>query len=137
MVIKQQLEDSEEERVMISNSDNIKFTSGNNTNEVFNELFESLRSKYQGNLEILMKGSHFIFDSVQLMYAKFHKVNFKHGSSYICSPNLIKNIKASINTKIKMINFQYAATVTLNCKEIKSNPEMFQILNRSEINIIG
>ena len=35
MVIKQQLEDTEEERAMHSNSDTIKFTSGNNTNEVF------------------------------------------------------------------------------------------------------
>ena len=26
-----------------------------------------------------MKGSDFTFDSVQLMYYKCHKVNFKHG----------------------------------------------------------
>ena len=36
-----------------------------------------------------------------------------------------------------MMNFQYAATVALNCKEIKCNPERFQILKRSQINIIG
>ena len=29
-----------------------------------------------------MRGSDFIFDSVQLMYYKRHKVYFKHGGSY-------------------------------------------------------
>ena len=29
---------------------------------------ESLRSRYQRHLETLMRGSNFIFDSVQLMY---------------------------------------------------------------------
>ena len=38
--------DTEEERVMHSNSDNLKFTSYNDTNEVVNRLLESLCSKY-------------------------------------------------------------------------------------------
>ena len=57
--------DTEEQRVMNLNSDNISFTSYNDANEVVNE---SLRSKYQDNLETSMKGSDFIFDSVQLIY---------------------------------------------------------------------
>ena len=48
--------------------DNIKFASGNDANEVVNELFESLLSRYQDNLETLLRASDFIFDSVQLMY---------------------------------------------------------------------
>ena len=43
--------DNEEERVMYSTSDNIKFTSGNDVNEVVNELFKSLLLRYQNNLE--------------------------------------------------------------------------------------
>ena len=43
--------DGQEERVMYSRSDNIKFTSYNDANEVVDELFDSLLSKYQGNLE--------------------------------------------------------------------------------------
>ena len=39
--------DTEEERVMHLNSDNIEFTSYNDANEVVNELSKSLRSKYQ------------------------------------------------------------------------------------------
>ena len=47
---------------------NRKFTSYNDANEVFDELYEYLRSRYQGNLETSMVGSDFIFDSVQLIY---------------------------------------------------------------------
>ena len=95
---------AEEERVMHSTSDNIKFTSYNDANEVVNELFESLRSRYQGNLETSMRGSDFIFHSVQLMYHKCHKVNFRRGGSYIHSPDWIKKKKAIINPKKQMIN---------------------------------
>ena len=58
---------------MHSSSNNIKFTSYNDANEVVDELFESLRSRYQENLETLMRGSDFIFDSVQLMFTNFIK----------------------------------------------------------------
>ena len=74
---------AKEERVMHSRSDNIKCTSYNDANEVFDELFESLHSRYQGNLETSLKGSGFIVDSVQLMYCKYHKVNFKYGGSWL------------------------------------------------------
>ena len=59
--------DAEEEHVMHSRSDNIKFTSYSDANEVVYELFESLHSRYKGNLETSMSGSNFIFDSVQLL----------------------------------------------------------------------
>ena len=44
-----------------------------------------------------MKGTDFIFDSVQLMYYKCHRVNFIHGGSYIDSPDWIK--KEKVNNK--------------------------------------
>ena len=53
---------------MHSKSNNTKFTSYNDANEVVDELFESLRSRYQGNLKNSKEGREFIFDSVQLMY---------------------------------------------------------------------
>ena len=59
--------DVKEERVMHSNIYNIKFTYYNDASEAVNELFESLRSKYQDNLETSIKGSDFVFDSAQLM----------------------------------------------------------------------
>ena len=79
--------DTEKERVMHLNSDNIKFTSYSEVNEVVNEIFRSLRSKYQESLETSMKESDYVFDLVQLMYYKCHKVNFKCGGSYLDSPS--------------------------------------------------
>ena len=67
----------------------------NDTNEVADELYESLRSRYQGNLETSMRGSDFVFDSVQRMYCKCHKVNFRHGVSYIGSSDWMKKKKAT------------------------------------------
>ena len=58
---------------MHSRSNNIKRPSYNDPNEVVDELFGSLRSRYQGNLETSMRGSDFIFDLIQLMYYKCHK----------------------------------------------------------------
>ena len=65
--------DTEEERVMYSMSYNIKFTSYSDVNEVVNELFESILSKYQNNLEKSIRGTDFIFDLVKLMHDKCHK----------------------------------------------------------------
>ena len=110
---------SEEKRVMYSMSNSINFTSYKDTKEIVNEFFESLLSRYQDNLKVF-RGSDFIFDSVQVLYYKCHKVNFKRGGSYIDSPDWIKNIKATINPKHEDDKyFQYAATVALNYEEIK------------------
>ena len=71
-----------------------------------------------------MRGSNFIFDSVQLMYYKCHKVKFKRGGLYIDSPDCIKKKKTIINQKNEDDKcLQYAATVALNYKEIESHPE--------------
>ena len=52
---------------MHSNSGNINFKPYSDATDVIDELFESLHSKYQVNLETLMRGSEIIFASVQLM----------------------------------------------------------------------
>ena len=44
----------------------------NERDEVVEELFQSLKNRYQNNLEP-MKGSEFVFDYVQLLYYKCHK----------------------------------------------------------------
>ena len=99
--------DSEEERIMHSKSNNIKFASFNDANEVVDKLFESLCS-----LETTMRASGFIFDSLQLIYCKCHEVNFRRNGSYIDSPDWIK--KKNVTTNPKNTDdkcFQYAATV--------------------------
>ena len=46
-----------------------------------------------------MRGSDFIFESVQLLYYKCLEKNFKRGGSHIDSPDCIKKKKATINPK--------------------------------------
>ena len=79
--------DVDEDRVMYSKSDNIEFMLYDNANEFVNELFESLLSRYQIGLETSMRGSDFLFDSVQLLYYKCNKIKFKRGGLYIDSPD--------------------------------------------------
>ena len=40
-------------------------------------IFDSLCPRYQGNLKASMRGSDFVFDSVQLMYYKRDKVKIQ------------------------------------------------------------
>ena len=64
--------------------------------EVIKKLFYSLKNRYKKNLES-MKGSEFVFDYVQLLYYKCHKINPNYGGSYIDSSDWIKNKKTTIN----------------------------------------
>ena len=91
--------DADEEHVMHSNSSNIKFTPFSDTNDVIDLLFKSLYLLYEENLKTSMKGSDFIFDPVQLLYYKCHKVIFNRGGLYIDFPDWIKEEKATINPK--------------------------------------
>ena len=104
--------------------DNIKFTSYSKVNDVIEKLFKLLRSKYKDGLETSTKGSDFIFDSVQLVYYMYHKVNFKCAGSYIDSPYWIKKKKNKNKSKNKDDKcFQFAAAVALNFEEIESHSE--------------
>ena len=79
---------------MYSRSNNVRFTSYNDANEVVDELFDSLCSKYEGTLETSMRESDFFY-SVQMMYYKCHKVNFRLGGSYNDSPDWIEKNKST------------------------------------------
>ena len=87
--------------------------------QVIKELFDSLKNRYQNNLESI-KGSEFVFDYVQLLCYKCY-LNPNRGGSYIDSPDWIKNKNATKNSIIKKDNkcFQYPVTVVLNPEKIK------------------
>ena len=109
---------------MHAKSDTTKFMSLDNVNDVVDELFKTPLSRYQNNFETSMRRSNFIFDPVQLLYYKRHKVNFRRGGSYVDSPDQVKKKKATINPKNKDDKcFQYVVTVALNYGEIESHPE--------------
>ena len=67
--------DSHEIRTMHANSNNIEIIMGNETYEVIKELFEYLLQKYQEGLEEKMRGSKFVFDSIDLLHYNLHKIS--------------------------------------------------------------
>ena len=81
---------------MHSRSINIELMINGKEDEVIEELFQYL-SRYQVGFETSLKGSDFIFDYVNLLQYKCHRINFKCDRSYIDSPDWIKNKKATIN----------------------------------------
>ena len=71
-----------------------------------------------------MKGSEFVFDSVDLLHYKCHKISLNHSGSYKDSPEWLKNKKAAIIQKNNDNKcFQYALTVALNHKNIAKDPQ--------------
>ena len=97
---------------MHTKSRNVEIMMGNETDEIIEGLEESMR------------GSEFIPDSVDLLYYHLQKLGLKRGGSDTDSPDWLKNTKATINPKNNDDNcFQYALTIALNHKQIKSHIE--------------
>ena len=116
--------DSDETRTMHTRRNNVEIMVGIETNEIIMNLFESFLQKYEEKLEESMRGSEFVYDSVDVLYYSLNKVSLRRGGSYIDSPKWLKNKKATINPKNEDDKcFQYALTVALNHERIKNNPE--------------
>ena len=64
-----------------------------------------------------MRGSEFVFDSIDLLHYDLHKISLNKGRS--------KNKRASINPKNNddTTCFQYAVTAALSHEQIKKNPQ--------------
>ena len=115
-------EDFEETCTIYTKSHNVEIMEGDETDEIIEELFESLLQNYQKNLEEPMRGSEFVPNSIDLLYYHLHKVGLKRSGSYIDSPEWLKNKKATINPQNNDDNcFQYALTVALNHQNIANN----------------
>ena len=117
--------DTNEFRTLHTKSNNIEIINGIETNDIINELFKSFLRRYQEGLETKMKGSEFIFESVDLLYYSLHKISLNRGGSYIVSPDCIKNKKATINPKNNKDNecFKYTITAALNHEKIEKDPQ--------------
>ena len=116
--------DSDEICTMHTRRNNVEIMIGSETNEIIEELYKSILQRYQEGLEESMRGSEFIFDSVDALYYDLNKVSLSRGGSYIDSPKWLKNKKATINPKNNDEKyFQYALIVALNYQNIKNNPE--------------
>ena len=54
-------------------SANIEIMRGDETDEIIKELFKSHSQKYQDGLEKSMRGSEFVYVSIDLLYYKLHR----------------------------------------------------------------
>ena len=82
-----------------------------------------------------MRGSKFVFDSVDLLHSDLHKISLN--KSVLNCPKWLKNKKATINPKNNDDKcFQYVVTVVLNYKTSKTIQKEYQKLSLSLTNII-
>ena len=79
-------DDNDEYCVMHSKSNNIEIMISDETDEIIDKLFNSLKNRYQNNLQS-MRGREFAYDHVQLLHYKCHKINLNRGGSCIDSPD--------------------------------------------------
>ena len=115
---------SDETRVMHTRSVNEEFMNGSDTDEIIEELFQSLLQRYQENLQEKMKGSDFAFDGVNYLYYDLNKISISKGGSHIDSPKWLKDKKSTINPKNSDYKcFQFAVTLALNYDKIDRNPQ--------------
>ena len=75
--------DSDELFKMHTKSDNVNIFMGSETDEIIEELFESLLQNYQKDLEESMKESYFIFDSVDSLYYHLNKISLVEKGDHI------------------------------------------------------
>ena len=71
---------------MYSKSDNTEIMINDESHEVIDDLFKSLKNWYQNNLESI-KGRAFLFNYAYLLYYKCHKINSSIGKSYFDFPD--------------------------------------------------
>ena len=79
-------------------SDNVSIMQAEDIRDIIREIFCSCLYNYQRELKTI-KGSDFVFESVDLLDYKLHGVRFKRGGSYIKSPKWLLNKGATINPK--------------------------------------
>ena len=116
--------DFDKTRTIRTNCGNIEIVIGYEKDKIIEEIFESLLQKHQDGLEERITGSEFIFDSVDLLYYKCHKISPNRSVSYIDFPKLLQNKNATINPKNNDNKcLQYAITAALNYEQSKSYPE--------------
>ena len=84
-------------------SDNVSIMQGSDTNDIIREIFRPFLHNYQKVLKMI-KGSNLVFESVDLMDYKLHRVCLNRGGLYIKSPEWLENKKVTINPKNKNDN---------------------------------
>ena len=113
--------DNGENRTIFVWRDNEEIRLGNETDDIIKRLVNSFLNNYQEEETILINGSNFVFESVDLLPYHIHKTSLRRGNSYAKSSEWLIN---KINPKNKDDKcFPYSITVTLNHQNIENHPE--------------
>ena len=112
--------DIEKKYAFYIKSKNIEILPGDDVNDIIKELTDSFYENYEDQLLKLRNGSGYVYDNVEVMGIHFHKIEVERGSSYIESPEWIKNKKATINPQNSKDNrcFLSVITIALNHQKI-------------------
>ena len=79
-------------------SDNVSIMWRSDTDSIIRETFRFFLRNYQEELKII-KGSDFVFGSVELMDYKLQRVRLRRGGSYVKSPEWLANKKSNNKPK--------------------------------------
>ena len=111
--------DAGEPRIYYVWSDNVSIMQGRDTDHIIREIFRSFLHNYQEELKMI-KGSEFVFESVDLMDYKLHRVRLRRGGSYVKSPEWLANKKATTNSKNENDDewLRWSTICALNCNQI-------------------
>ena len=94
--------------------------------------------KHQEGLEDKMKGSEFVFDSINLLRYNLQKISLNRGGSYIDFPKWLEIKKTTINLKNNDDKcFQYAITAPLNYEQNKAILKQYKKLSLLLNSVIG
>ena len=118
--------DTGEARTINILSDNEEIMLGYETDDIIINFFESFLNNYQKEEQIMRGASDFVFESVELLDYKLHKIKLQRGGSYIKSPKWIRDKSVTINPKNKGDSncFQYAVSIALDRQDIGNYPQI-------------
>ena len=87
--------DSDETCIMYTKSINAEIMIGSDTNEVIEDLFQSLLQRYQEGLEEKNERFRVCFHGVNALYYNLNKINLDRGGSYIKFPTWLSAKKSN------------------------------------------
>ena len=116
--------DSTEVRNVHTKSDNIKTMMDSKTYDIVDEPFEQFLRNYQERLEESMRGSEFLFDSVDLLHYHLQRVSLERSGEHIDSRKWLFDKKATINPKSRNNHcFKHSLVATEHWENIDNHPE--------------
>ena len=71
--------DSDDTQTVHTKSNNVEIMIGSKTDEIIEGRFEYFLQKYQQGSEESMRGSEFVYDSVDVLYYNLNKVSLSSG----------------------------------------------------------